>query len=124
MRSRVWRYYTPNFPRRPREPRARRARGKARAEGSAAYVSARGLGERAAIPAACRGEAGRLLPPRRVIREPAFPGRPPRALVQRRGLQPLLGGECGAAVLPGEQTVAAPRVHRTADDTGIVAAAR
>src|SRR5579862_8030050 len=90
--------------------------------GSAAYVLPRRIlaGGVAAHGERARWQSAAL----RVRGQPGLPGGPPGALVQRRALQPSLGVECGGGIVPGEQAMATLRVHRSAHDASVVAAAR
>src|SRR5258708_12141865 len=59
-----------------------------------------------------------------MCREPFLPPWPPGALMQRGLIQPLHSLASRRRILPGQLAETAPRMHRTADDAGVVSAVR
>src|ERR1700722_15971781 len=58
----------------------------------------------------------------RMFLEPVLPYRPPRPLHGRRRVEPLLGAKGVALVRPGAHAMSPARMHRAADDAGVVPA--
>src|SRR5258708_21602770 len=59
-----------------------------------------------------------------MCREPFLPPWPPGALMQRGLIQPLHSLASRRRILPGQLAETAPRMHRTADDAGVLSAVR